>query len=385
MKKLLAIAVLSVVTSVSFAASPAVVDVKGSGAEKILVTVDVSGSPAFKRSLERNLAISGNFKLVSRGGSVLVSGSSGGTVTAEGRGKRFSLPVNAADDKTARMLARQLSDAMCKTYTGRNGFASSQIAFVNKKGRSEELCVGYPDGGDIRQITRDGTACVGPRWMNGNTILYTGYVNNAPQIFEINSDSGVRKMKWGFGGLTTGATVSPNGSSAAIILSKPFGNPELCSINMAAGTWKRLTTSRNVNEGQPAWSPDGREIVYVSDETRRLNLFVIDAATKSKRRLTSTGNQNVDPDWGADGRITYTTKRGGNSYIAVMNPSEGDKSARLVTEPGRWEHPSWAPDRRHVVAECDGILYLVDTDENADKPVRLFSIPGKCITPTWSR
>lgn len=385
MKKLLAIAVLSVVTSVSFAISPAVVDVKGSGAEKILVTVDVSGSPAFKRSLERNLAISGNFKLVSRGGSVLVSGSSGGTVTAEGRGKRFSLPVNAADDKTARMLARQLSDAMCKTYTGRNGFASSQIAFVNKKGRSEELCVGYPDGGDIRQITRDGTACVGPRWMSGNTILYTGYVNNAPQIFEINSDSGVRKMKWGFGGLTTGATVSPNGSSAAIILSKPFGNPELCSINMAAGTWKRLTTSRNVNEGQPAWSPDGREIVYVSDETRRLNLFVIDAATKSKRRLTSTGNQNVDPDWGADGRITYTTKRGGNSYIAVMNPSEGDKSARLVTEPGRWEHPSWAPDRRHVVAECDGILYLVDTDENADKPVKLFSIPGKCITPTWSR
>jgi len=385
MKKLLLIAVLSVVTSVSFAVSQAIVDVKGSGAEKILVTVDVSGSPAFKRSLERNLAISGNFKLVSRGGSVLVSGSSGGTVTAEGRGKRFSLPVNAADDKTARMLARQLSDAMCKTYTGRNGFASSQIAFVNKKGRSEELCVGYPDGGDIRQITRDGTACVGPRWMSGNTILYTGYVNNAPQIFEINSDSGVRKMKWGFGGLTTGATVSPNGSSAAIILSKPFGNPELCSINMAAGTWKRLTTSRNVNEGQPAWSPDGREIVYVSDETRRLNLFVIDAATKSKRRLTSTGNQNVDPDWGADGRITYTTKRGGNSYIAVMNPSEGDKSARLVTEPGRWEHPSWAPDRRHVVAECDGILYLVDTDENADKPVKLFSIPGKCITPTWSR
>jgi TolB protein len=154
---------------------------------------------------------------------------------------------------------------------------------------------------------------------------------------------------------------------------------------MAANTWKRLTVSRDVNEGQPAWGPGGREIVYVSDETRRLHLYIIDVATKAKRRITSSGSQNVDPDWGSDGRITYTTKRGGNSYIAVMNPSEGDKSARLVTEPGRWEHPSWAPDRRHVVAECDGILYLVDTDENADKPVRLFSIPGKCITPTWSR
>lgn len=385
MKKLSIIAALAFVSSVQSAYSQAVVDVKGSGAEKILVTVDVSGSPAFKRSLERNLSISGNFRLVSRGGSVLVSGSMGGTIKAEGRGKRISLPANATDDRSARMLARGMSDRMNETYAGKKGFASFPIAFINKKGRSEELCVGYPDGGDIRQISRDGTACVGPRWMTSDKILYTGYVNGAPQIFEINSDTGVRRMKWGFGGLTTGASVSPDGSTAAIILSKPFKNPELCTIDMSAGTWKRLTVSPNVNEGQPAWGPGGREIVYVSDETRRLNLFIIDAATKSKRRVTSIGSQNVDPDWGGDGRIVYTTKRGGDSFIAVMNPAEGDKSARLVAGPGRWEHPSWAPDRRHVVAECDGVLYLIDTDEGADKPIKLFTIPGKCITPTWKR
>lgn len=385
MKKLLVIAVFSFVASVSFAASHAVVDIKGVGAEKILVTVDVSGSPAFKRSLERNLDISGIFRRVNKGGSILISGSSDATVVAEGRGKRLSLPAGASDEKSARMLARRLSDKMCETYAGKKGFASSQIAFINKKGRSEELCVGYPDGGDIRQITRDGTACVGPRWMGANTVLYTGYVNGAPQIFEINTDSCVRKMKWGFGGLTTGAAVSPNGSTAAVILSKPFGNPELCTINIAAGTWKRLTSTHDVSEGQPAWGPGGREIVYVSDEMRRIHLFIIDPATKTKRRITSTGSQNVDPDWGVDGRIAYTTKRGGDSYISVISPAQGDKEARLVTEPGRWEHPSWAPDARHLVAERDGVLYLIDTDENGEKPIRLFTIPGKCITPTWSR
>lgn len=387
MKKLLVIAVLSVVTSVSFAVSQAIVDVKGSGAEKILVTVDVSGSPAFKRSLERNLILSGNFRLVAKNGSVLVTGSAGGTIKAEGRSKRISLPANMSDDKSARMLARFMSDKMCEIYAGKKGFASAPIAFINKKGRSEELCVGYPDGGDIRQITRDGTACVGPRWMASDRILYTGYVNGAPQIFEINSNTGVRKMKWGFGGLTTGAAVAfaSGEATAAIILSKPFNNPELCTINMAANTWKRLTVSRDVNEGQPAWGPGGREIVYVSDETRRLHLYVIDVATKAKRRITSSGSQNVDPDWGSDGRIAYTTKRGGDYFISVINPAEGDKEARLVTDGGRWEHPSWAPDRRHLVAERDGVLYLIDTDENGDKPVRLFTIPGKCITPTWSR
>lgn len=385
MKKLLTLIVLALAVSSQSAYSQAVVDVKRAGAEKILVSVNVSGSAAFKRSLERNLAISGNFRLVAKGGSVNVTGAYGSTVTAEGRGKRLSLPAAGGDDKAARMLARMLSDKMCETYAGKKGFARQQIAFVNKNGRSEELCLGYPDGGDVRQITRDGTACVGPRWKNANTLFYTGYVNGAPQIFEIDTATCSRRMKWGFGGLTTGATVTPDGSTAAVILSKPFGNPELCTIDIAGGTWKRLTVSRNVNEGQPAWSPDGKEIVYVSDETRRLNLFVINAATKAKRRLTSTGYQNVDPDWGTDGRIAYTTRRNGNAYIAVMSPADGDKSARLVTEPGKWEHPSWAADRRHIVAERDGVLYLIDTEEGADKPIRLFSIPGKCITPSWSR
>ena len=182
MKKLLIIAVFSIVTTSLFAQSQTIVDVKGSGAEKILVTVDSSLSPQFKRTLERNLAISGNFRLVTKGGSILVSSSAGGNVLVEGRGKRLTLPMNAQDDKTSRMLARQLSDKMCETYAQAKGFALSQIAFINKKGRSEELCVGYPDGGDIRQITRDGTACVGPRWMGKNAILYTGYVNGAADI-----------------------------------------------------------------------------------------------------------------------------------------------------------------------------------------------------------
>ena len=61
------------------------------------------------------------------------------------------------------------------------------------------------------------------------------------------------------------------------------------------------------------------------------------------------------------------------------------KAASLVTEPGTWEHPSWARDRRHLVAERDGALFLIDTLENGDKPVKLFSLQGKCTMPSWQR
>lgn len=363
-----------------------VVDVSGTGVEKTKVSVEVEGSAAFKKTLERNLFLSGAFKLATpKHASIRVTGQVGGRIVAQGRGKQLALPSRAADDKAARTEARMLADKMCEAYANQKGFASDKIVFVCKNGRVEELCTGYADGYDVRQLTNARRATVGPRWKDANTIFYTGYHNNAPQIFEISAEGGRSRMAWGFGGLTTGATMSPDGRTAAIILSKPFGNPELCTIDTARKTWNRLTTTRAGSEGQPAWSPDGKKIVYVSDESRRQHLYMIDVNGKGKRRLTSSGRQNVDPDWGPDGRIAYASKRDKGFQIAVISPAEGDKAASLVTEPGAWEHPSWARDRRHLVAERDGALFLIDTLENGDKPVKLFSLQGKCTMPSWQR
>ena len=62
-------------------------------------------------------------------------------------------------------------------------------------------------------------------------------------------------------------------------------------------------------------------------------------------------------------------------------------SARVVTKPGTWEHPSWAVDGRHLVAERDGAIFIVDTDPEAkdEPPVKLFNNPGHWMNPSWSR
>jgi TolB protein len=228
---------------------------------------------------------------------------------------------------------------------------------------------------------------VGPRWApNKKDIYYTGFLQRTPLVYRLDVASGSRSLLAQFKGLATGAAVSPDGKSCAIVLSYQ-GNPELYVIDMASGRWVRMTNTPLASEGQPAWSPDGRKIVYVSDETRHPQLYVIDVATKQKRRLTSKGSQNVDPDWGSDGRITYITKRGG-AQIAVMDPSAGEASAKLVTAPGNWEHPSWSRDARNIVASRDRALFVVDTEMQNDmpnKPTRVFFAEGSWITPSWSR
>ena len=73
------------------------------------------------------------------------------------------------------------------------------------------------------------------------------------------------------------------------------------------------------------------------------------------------------------------------NVLVVMDPLKGESSAQVVTKPGSWEHPSWASDGRHIIAERDGALFIVDTDPNGDPPVQLFLNKGHWMNPAWSR
>ena len=385
MKKIIAIVMGAMMIS---AGAETVVDVSGVGTAKFSVSVNVS-NPMFAKCLTKNLELSGLFK-VEPNGSVKVTGGAG-AIKAEGRGKVITCREMFSDDKSARMAARSMSDSMVEAFSNgeQKGFAKDRIIFLNRgkaaKGGAiaAEPCVCYPDGYDIRQLTGDKAAAVFPRWKDRDSIYYIAYINGGPQIWELNTLTGRRQMKWSFKGSPTGIAVSPDGSKVAAILSFQ-GNPELYLIDGAANKWTRLTNTPLASEGQPTWSPDGKKIAYVSNETRHPQIYVIDIATKQKRRLTSRGRENVDPDWGKDGRITYITKRGG-AQVAVMSPAEGDKSSQLVTEPANWEHPSWSRDARHVVANRDKALFVIDTLEGGDKPKQMFFANGNWISPSWAK
>lgn len=383
--------ILAVVCAAAMAAcAEMVVDVTSVGEkEKTSVSINVTGqsAAAYAATLKRNLELTGCF-VVRGDGAVKVTGTVGGSVTARGAGKIVTAPAPATDDKSARMAARRMSDAMCEAMSknGQKGFACDRVIFVSRKTpRSSELCMCYPDGQDVRELTRDGKAAVGPRWKDANTVYYIGYLNGGQQIFEHNVETGARKVAFNLKGVSSPAAVSPDGTKVAIAASFQ-GNPELYVLS--GGRYTRLTNTKTASEGQPTWSPDGTKIAYVSDETRHPQIYVIDVATKEKRRVTTKGSQNVDPDWGADGRLTYITKRGGLSQIAVMDPKVGDSSAKLVTSPGSWEHPAWARDGRHVVAGRDKALFVVDTVEKengGDEPRQMFRANGNWITPTLMR
>ena len=380
--------VLTALAVASVCSAAPVVQVSKSGAERVMISVGTSAATpaarAFNSSLIRNLGISGHFQ-VGPNAQIKVTGTPGAGVTVAGAGKQLTSSAAFADEKSARMAARELSDAIVQAYTGKKGFACDRIAFVDRKGKDNaELYMCYPDGYDIRQLTADHRAAVGPRWApNKEEIYYTGFLTQTPLVYRINT-SGKRSLLAQFKGLATGAAVSPDGRSCAIVLSFQ-GNPELYVLDFGSKIVNRMSRTPTASEASPCWSPDGRKIVYVTDSTRQPQVYLLDVATKKSTRLTSQGSQNTNPDWGPNGLICYASKRAGGNVVVVMDPLKGESSARVVTKPGTWEHPSWSADGRHLVAERDGAIWIVDTDPEGDAPVQLFRNAGHWMNPAWSR
>ena len=66
--------------------------------------------------------------------------------------------------------------------------------------------------------------------------------------------------------------------------------------------------SSSGNEFDPAWSPDGRKIVYVSGEEDGNQVYVMNVDGSGSTRLTFDDSNKADPAWSPDGnQIAYVS------------------------------------------------------------------------------
>lgn len=107
------------------------------------------------------------------------------------------------------------------------------------------------------------------------------------------------------------------------------GPPALCKSEPVAG-------GANAAIFHPEFSPDGRSLAYISEETGYGNLFLYDLAEKTRRRLT-TGEEDLSlPAW-AQGLRTYGFSNNGRTIIYRARKGESDRLRRVDIETGEIE------------------------------------------------
>jgi len=103
----------------------------------------------------------------------------------------------------------------------------------------------------------------------------------------------------------------------------------------------------------PAWSPDGRELAYVSFESRKAVVYVQDVASGKRRTLAAFRGTNSAPAWSPDGRqLALTLSRDGGSQLFVIN--RDGEGLRRVTNSGAIDtEAAWSPDGRQIYFVSD--------------------------------
>lgn len=193
---------------------------------------------------------------------------------------------------------------------------------------------------------------------------------------------------------------SPDGSRLAFVSTRPNGYFNIFVVEINEGTPGKvaaLTGDHSYGRDrlyfgsydlhiQPTWSPDGKEIIFVSNRDIPLGSGAI-------WRMPADPNGGIDkarmihreetlyrtrPQWSADGkRIVYSSYLGGQFNNLFVLPAEGGDPYKLTF--GEWDsfHPRWSPDGEWIayVSNEEGLpqLRLLKTYGGLEEKVEIKS------------
>ncbi|HJZ98392.1 MAG TPA: winged helix-turn-helix domain-containing protein, partial [Candidatus Solibacter sp.] len=194
-----------------------------------------------------------------------------------------------------------------------------------------------------------------------------------------------------FAGVEGQPAISPDGRMVSFV-SDRGGQFDIWVGLLSGGSLVRITNDANV-ESRPRWSPDGTKLLYARlNESGLWDSWLVPTLGGSARKLLSNA---ADPAWSPDGLwIAYANLVTGSIWICDATGRE----PRALTQPeGRARHrqPAFSPDGRRVafarrsvsggptgelaVSEVDAHKWLSLTDDGAFAGSPAWSPDGRFI------
>ena len=174
---------------------------------------------------------------------------------------------------------------------------------------------------------------------------------------------------------------------AYIAESGPKGNrTKRLAIMDSDGANHRFLTNGQSVVLTPRFSPDYKQIVYLSYVEKRPRIYIYDIGTGRQRLVTESANQTFAPRFSPNGRfILYSMAVGGNTDIYRISVN-GGQPQRLTNSPGIDVGGSYSPDGSRIVFESDrsGVqqLYVMNADGSNQRRISFGG--GGYATPEWS-
>ena len=277
-----------------------------------------------------------------------------------------------------------------------------KIYFSSDRKRVLNLFAYDPDSGRIKQITRHQQYDVRRPSMGGWQIVYelgaqlwlldveTGRTRSIPITVQADAPERRPYLK-DVSGNVTQVTCSPSGKRALVV-----ARGEVFTVPKKDGPTRNLTQSSGSRQKDGAWSPDGRSIAYISDESGEYAIHLRDPLGKKEAIQLTQHEQGYRHTlrWSPDSqKIAFADQTLGFYQVDVETKEvvEVDRSASEPTDVGIDLKPihdyTWSPDSRYLAyskidADLVSRLYIYTLEDAQSRCVSgpLFNDFGPVFT-----
>ncbi len=187
---------------------------------------------------------------------------------------------------------------------------------------------------------------------DSETIVYGGGAISTGELWQVTVDGRRVLAPFVLEGASDEITIAPNGARLAYVLQNLDSN--IWRIPLGRIQEKNSSPPEKLfasvrDEFDPAYSPDGKSIAFVSNRSGQWNLWIGNADGTGLRQFAAQSLLPFHPAWSPDSHeIAFESESSGKSEIWLVNASGGNPW-RLVAMPGGAEVPSWSPDGKHVL------------------------------------
>lgn len=142
---------------------------------------------------------------------------------------------------------------------------------------------------------------------------------------------------------------SPDGRDVAFVSDRD-GNREIY-VMQADGSQPVNLTLHNAQDWTPSWSPDGQQIAFASFRDENWELYLMDADGTNQQRLTQHSAADYGPTWSPQGdRLAFVSDRNGNLDIHLLDLESGSVTS-FTNDEATDQSPSWSPDGSQILWE----------------------------------